>query len=216
MISILLWFRREARSSILVDSQSMNKVYGLSLPSYLDMFCAAPQTITRIMSKISDHREHNKYNNNLKVWKVIIMKMWHRHKLANDVGKMMPIALHVAGCHKSAISYKTQFLWSPVKQSIMKPDVPVFSAVLCLPFYFKETLNSRVSRFSHIRLFAISWTCSSPGSSVHGFSRQQYWSGLTFQSPGDLSNPGIEPGSPALQADSLPLVPPGKPKETLT
>ena len=81
------------------------------------MFCAAPQTITRIMLKISDHREHNKYNNNLKVWKVIIMKMWHRHKLANDVGKMMPIALHVAGCHKSAISYKTQFLWSPVKQA---------------------------------------------------------------------------------------------------
>ena len=36
-----------------------------------------------------------------------------------------------------------------------------------------------------------------------GFSRQQYWSGLPFPSPGDLPNPGIEPGSPALQADSL-------------
>ena len=38
-----------------------------------------------------------------------------------------------------------------------------------------------------------------------GFSRQEYWSGLLFPSPGDLPNPGIEAGSPALQADSLPL-----------
>ena len=37
-----------------------------------------------------------------------------------------------------------------------------------------------------------------------GFSRQEYWSGLSFPSPGDLPDPGIEPGSPALQADSLP------------
>ena len=36
-----------------------------------------------------------------------------------------------------------------------------------------------------------------------GFSRPEYWSGLPFPSPGDLPNPGIEPGSPALQADSL-------------
>ena len=36
-----------------------------------------------------------------------------------------------------------------------------------------------------------------------GFSRQEYWSGLPFPSPGDLPDPGIEPGSPALQADSL-------------
>jgi len=40
--------------------------------------------------------------------------------------------------------------------------------------------------------------CSLPGSSVHGFSRQQYWSGLPFPSPGDLLNPGIKPRSPAL------------------
>ena len=37
-----------------------------------------------------------------------------------------------------------------------------------------------------------------------GFSRQEYWSGLPFPSPRNLSDPGIEPGSPALQADSLP------------
>ena len=42
-----------------------------------------------------------------------------------------------------------------------------------------------------------------------GFSRQEYWNGLPFLSPGDLSNPGIKPGSPALQAGSLPSEPPG-------
>ena len=43
-----------------------------------------------------------------------------------------------------------------------------------------------------------------------GFSRQGYWSGLPFPSPGDLPNPGIEPGSPALLVDALPPEPPGK------
>ena len=44
-----------------------------------------------------------------------------------------------------------------------------------------------------------------------GLSRQEYWSGLPFPSPGDLPNPGIEYRSPAFQADSLPSEPPGKP-----
>ena len=43
-------------------------------------------------------------------------------------------------------------------------------------------------------------------------SRPEYWSGEPFPSPGDLPNPGIEPRSPALQADSLPTEPPGKPQ----
>ena len=44
-----------------------------------------------------------------------------------------------------------------------------------------------------------------------GFSRQKYWSGLPFPSPGDLPNQGIEPGFRTLQADTLPSEPPGKP-----
>ena len=44
-----------------------------------------------------------------------------------------------------------------------------------------------------------------------GFPRQEFWSGLPFPSPGHLPDPGIEPWSPALQADSLPTKPPGKP-----
>ena len=49
------------------------------------------------------------------------------------------------------------------------------------------------------------WTVSPQASLSMEFSRQGYWSGLPFPSPGDLPDPGIEPGSPALQADSLPL-----------
>ena len=46
------------------------------------------------------------------------------------------------------------------------------------------------------------------------FSRQEYWNGLLFSSPGALPNPGIEPGAPALQVDSLPSEPRGNPKNT--
>ena len=46
------------------------------------------------------------------------------------------------------------------------------------------------------------------------FSRQEYWSGQPFPSPGDLPNPGIEPRCPTLQADSLPVESQGKPKNT--
>ena len=45
--------------------------------------------------------------------------------------------------------------------------------------------------------------CSPPGSSVHGISREEYWSGLLFPPPGDRPDPGIEPTSPAWQSDSL-------------
>ena len=47
------------------------------------------------------------------------------------------------------------------------------------------------------------WIASHQAPLSMGFSRQEYWSGLPFPSPGDLPDPGIEPGSPALQADSL-------------
>ena len=53
--------------------------------------------------------------------------------------------------------------------------------------------------------------CSLPGSSVHGISQAKYWSGLPIPPPGDLLNPGIEPRSPALWADSLLSEPLGKP-----
>ena len=52
--------------------------------------------------------------------------------------------------------------------------------------------------------------CNPVDYTVHEFSRPQYWSGWPFPSPGDLPNPGTEPRSPTLQADSLPAEPQGK------
>ena len=57
------------------------------------------------------------------------------------------------------------------------------------------------------------WTVAHQAPLSMEFSRQEYWSGLPFPSPGDLPDPGIEPGSLALQADSLLSEPPGKPIE---
>ena len=65
--------------------------------------------------------------------------------------------------------------------------------------------------------YVVCWKSKSENRSVMsdssmGFSRPKYWSGLPFPSPGDLPNPGIDPRSPTLQADSLPSEPPGKSK----
>ena len=59
--------------------------------------------------------------------------------------------------------------------------------------------------------FATSWTVAWQALPSMGFSRPEYWSELPFPSPGDLPKPGIKPGSPVLQADSLPAEPRGKP-----
>ena len=72
----------------------------------------------------------------------------------------------------------------------------------------------KVKSLTRVRLFATPWTVAYQASTSMGFSRQEYWSGLPFPSPGDLPDPGIEPGSPALEADALTSEPPGKPKGT--
>ena len=76
-------------------------------------------------------------------------------------------------------------------------------------------LHEWVKSLSHVGLFATPWTVAYQVPPSMGFSRQECWSGLPFPSPGDLLDPGIEPGSPTLQADALPSEPPGKPSRTL-
>ena len=61
-----------------------------------------------------------------------------------------------------------------------------------------------------VQLFVTPWTVAYQAPLSMGFSRQAYWSGLPFPFPGNLPNPGTEPGSPTLQADALPYKPPGK------
>ena len=69
--------------------------------------------------------------------------------------------------------------------------------------------TERCCLLSHVWLFVTPWTVACQTSLWLGFSRQEYWSGLPFPSPGDLPDPGTEPRSPALQTDSLPFEPQG-------
>ena len=61
-----------------------------------------------------------------------------------------------------------------------------------------EQKLKKVKSLSLVRLFVTPWTVAYHAPQSMGFSRQEYWSGLPFPSPGDLPNPGIKPGSPAL------------------
>ena len=62
-----------------------------------------------------------------------------------------------------------------------------------------------MATYSSILAWRIPWTGARQAPLSMKFSRQEYWSGLPFSSPGDLPNPGIEPRSPALQEDSFPI-----------
>ena len=72
-----------------------------------------------------------------------------------------------------------------------------------------QIMKVKVKSLSRVPEFAIPWTVVYQAPLSMGFSRQEYWSGLPFPSPGDLPDPGITPRSPALQADALPSEPPG-------
>ena len=77
--------------------------------------------------------------------------------------------------------------------------------------YTSQKEKVKVKSLSLVWLFVTPWTVAHQAPPSMGFTRQEYWSGLPFPSPGDLPNPGIEPRSPTLQADALTSEPPGKP-----
>ena len=85
--------------------------------------------------------------------------------------------------------------------------------ILCFSSYINLALEwkSKCYLLSRVWLFVTPWTVASQVPLSTGFSWQEHWSGLPFPSPRDLPNPGMKPGSPALQADSLLSEPPGKP-----
>ena len=79
-----------------------------------------------------------------------------------------------------------------------------YDSILCI-------IGVCVWLLSCVQLFVTTWAVVSQAPLSMEFSRWEYWSGLLFPSPGDVPNPENEPESPALQADSLPSEPPGKP-----
>ena len=70
-----------------------------------------------------------------------------------------------------------------------------------------------LSHFSCVRLFVTPWTVASQAPLSMELSRQEYWSGLPFPSPGDLPNPGIEPASPVCAGGFFTTESPGKPRQ---
>ena len=143
----------------------------------------------------------------------------------------LPVFLHILSS-QSSVSFRCQFL----RRAFLNQH----SIQSCIPFWilYYNALFSLNTKYSKcVTLFSLSspvvltfraqekWKWrhsvesqslwphglySLPGSFVHGFSRQEHWSGLPFPSPGDLPNPGIEPRSPVLWA--LPSEPPGERK----
>ena len=99
-----------------------------------------------------------------------------------------------------------------VSQLLQFSSVAQLCLILCDPMDYysmpgfpcpSQTLRKvkvKVKLLSCVLLFSTPWTVAYQALPSMGFSRQEYWSGFPFPSPGDLPNPGIEPGSPALQA----------------
>ena len=98
----------------------------------------------------------------------------------------------------------THFLW----------PCPVYFSRAGNTSLHREAQFSSVQSLSCVRLFVTPWITARQASLSMGFSRQEYWSGLPCPPPGNLPNPGIEPASPGLPADSLLLSHEGSPMKT--
>ena len=99
-------------------------------------------------------------------------------------------------------------IYSPLEKA--EVDLTVYSRFR--RDHSQDVPQVKVKLLSRVRLFATLWTVAYQAPPSMGFSRQEYWSGLQFPSPGDLPDPGIEPRPPALEADALTSEPPGKPQ----
>ena len=107
---------------------------------------------------------------------------------------------------KYDLSLQNQVSASMTTMNVLPPEIPYFILYLLSPY-----CQVKVKLLSHVQLFATPWTVAYQAPPSRGFSRQEYWSGLPFPSPEDLPDPGIEPRSPALEADALTSEPAGKP-----
>ena len=112
-----------------------------------------------------------------------------------------------AAAAKSLQSYPT--LCNPIDGSPPGSPVPGILQARTLEWVAIAFSNAwkwkvKVKSLSRARLLVTPWTAAYQAPPSMGFSRQEYWSGLPFPSLGGLPNPGIEPGSPALQTDALP------------
>ena len=129
------------------------------------------------------------------------------------------VSLWTLACHAPlSMGFPRQKYWSGCHfllqgSGLPRPGIKPVSLALASGFFTtepprKSTIASitmilmKVKSLSCVRLFATPWTVAHQAPPSMGFSRQEYWSGLPFPSPGDLPDPGIELRSPTLQADA--------------
>ena len=115
----------------------------------------------------------------------------------------LPAALNSAD-HFGFMKFFPCLLWHPLTLWFLFPS---FLHELLFHYSFLKCQWSEVKLLSRVRLFVTPWTVAYQAPPSMEFSRQGYWSGLPFPSPGDLPNPGIEPQPPALLEDALPPEP---------
>ena len=130
--------------------------------------------------------------------------------------------------HRSCLETLLVAQWLRLCLPLQGTQVPSLVGVLDSTCCTVQTINKQIKHFflkESIRVVSLVWwwwfnpvkTLATPWTVAHqatpsmGFPRQGYWSGWPFPFPGDLTHPGIKPRSPALQADSLPTEPPGRP-----
>ena len=128
------------------------------------------------------------------------IKLWRWRRLSRSPLDSMEI---------KPVNPKGNQLWIFTGRTDAEAEAPI---VLQRANWLEKTLMlGKWKSPSCVKLFVTLWTVAHQAPLSMEFSRQEYWSWLPFHSPGDLPNPGIEPRSPTLQADSLPSEPPGKP-----
>ena len=116
------------------------------------------------------------------------------------------------------IPYKACFFFPTLPLLLFRAEVAIFWVYLYVDIYIHihTSLSLYCQLLSHVQIFAIPWTAALKAPLSMEFSRQQYWSGKSFPSPGDLPDPEIEPKPPTFQADSLQYESLGKPYLCIT
>ena len=153
---------------------------------------------------LTDHRS----------WMFVYQNESVSHSVVSDSANPWTVA-HQAPL---SIEFSRQEYWSglpfPPPGDLRNPGIEPRSPELqadSLPSEPPGKVKVKVKSLSRVRLFVTPWTVAYQAPLSMRFSRQEYWSGLLFPSPGDLPDPGIEPGSPELESDALTSEPPGKP-----
>ena len=121
----------------------------------------------------------------------------------------------VAHLASLSMGFSRQEYWSglpcPSPGDLLDPGIELasfMSPAVAGGFFTTSATIVKAKSLSRVRLFVTPWTVAYQASQSMEFSRQEYWSGLPFPSPGDLPNPGIEPGSPTLREVALTSEPP--------